>query len=322
MVNGKSDAALSAFLAMWPAETAVTGQKEIARGQANDGVYLYYLSCSIDTEGGRESCPRKVVRKRTANTQEYVLAKALERARRTGQQPRTFPDIYMARRTMGRADLFLEYVPGVGSRPSSLKPHHARAIASSLGDVRAMDFLPLEKVESGTLLKARARRMRAWNDMGFPRELGLMDSDALFWEARSRLKGTNTVISHNDIGWPNCSLKKREGASARFIDFALMGYNTEGADLHHMLRDAITEGGWPFFVELVGVCSRKWRVNQEVLWAGCAEFAIYRGFQRIQRFLKAGNRDKAVKESVWLRELPAKMSAVQTTTAERRSGKE
>lgn len=302
------DDSLRKFCSLWERAPVIERQEPLRLGQANDGIVVYHLkqweSPDRDEESQCDWIPMRVVRKRTRQEAEFQFAQVLERKFWEGRQPRTLPDVYMTWRGNAGMELFVEYVPGIVRRPLRTRRKEALDLASALAEVRTLEFPGCEEVDVKRVLRARGRRIKSWNSEGFAKPLDLEGIHDIGRFAATKVKTDRSVFCHNDVGWPNCSLTPRRGARARIIDFALMGYNTEGAELHHFLAYALRCDKLRFFDHLITACAEKWRVDADVLRWGCIEFTVYRGLQRIHRMWKGGDREKAAREAMWLRDLP------------------
>lgn len=313
----EQDPALHRFLSLWPRELEVSSTKTISLGSANAGITVYYLSATgrseKDSHCNAGDVPVVVVRKRTLKAKELNLAKVFARHRLEGRQPLVLPDVYMTWNDPDGMDLFLEFIPGVGQAPTAPGRMEACALASAMSEIRAIESVEFKIKEPRSLLRARTprsllrARTQTLDEMacsGFLKTFDLGAVHDLHRSVRSKVQRTSSVLSHNDVGWSNCSLPGGDGAHARLIDFGMLGYNTEGAELHHLLIYCLKVDALAFFDELIAACSDKWQVKKDVIRYGCVEYAIHRGLTRVFKLWQGGKIRHAMRASEPLQKLP------------------
>lgn len=298
--------ALDEFMASWGRQAKVVAKTPISRGQANEGIVIYELDWASEHQDHLGTTtvrpPRRVVRKRTNRIREYQVACLLKEHRALGERSRCLPDVYFAQRQGSSIDLFLEYIPEVGVRPSRPGLPAARAITRGLTEIRGISPIEPEKPTVARVLRRRKRKIEKWVKEGVLTDVDASSLFDVYHASRRALKQSEVVVCHNDVGWPNCSVTSRS-RRARFIDFTLLGYNTEGAELHLMLRDSVLMDSLSFFEKILNECSRRWSVEKSLLAAGCVEYAIYRGLQRVRRNMDRNNWEKVKKEMDFLKSL-------------------
>lgn len=234
--------------------------KPIKGGHANSGMFLHTL---IDG--------RNVVEKITSSHHEARIARFFL------DNPRDYaPIIYGIEHEEINIRIFMEFLPSAGIPPSPLKDVHIslrkalRSIAFDEGFSNFIDKDIVSRIDGDLILN-------------YIPTLPI----SRFHHLCHIYSTMERILCHNDIYWPNLALVSPK--HFKIIDFATMGWNSRGADLHHFAWRGIWNAGAERLLGRVAKAHAKdMRTSEEHILFAAYFYAFVRSARRVTQRARDG----------------------------------
>lgn len=260
---------------------SIVESEALDKGLANDGIFRHRIRWDKGSVGhpwwGRFN---ELIEKRTKSKKEVQVAKALCQA---GFNPESvLPNILAIEEKVGQvASIFMEYIPGVGSVPP-LSRQATRCIADSLASLDKQ-VVPLLKDTPKTASTNRIRRILQKKEIQdiSPKDIAKLNDGRVIEQI---LSISQVVVCHNDLLWSNMAAGDDTNRN-RFVDFASLGWNWCGSDLHHFLRVSVeSDENYRFYKRLAKAMADRFGLPSSVVRAVAGMMAIRKFDARMAKY--------------------------------------
>jgi len=264
----------------WGPDTRLIGSKSLRGGAANQGVFKHDTSSGVS-----------FVEKRTTGRGEVLFAQSTLAKQNSGEKNGpTIPQIFdLIQRDEGFI-IFMEHLNPL-SKNFVDKKDSARNVARFINSLHK----DLDRISNTTLQKAPDRS----NHLDFVLEIfpqKYYREKKMLIEIKNRFDEEKKIISHNDLFFPNICFRGNSTKTLVAIDFALVGENLPGAELHHFLDRTDKK----FFDDLVKEYALVSSLDQNLLIAGASLYSGFRSFSRLKEKNSIDERLRELKKSIIL----------------------